>query len=230
MILIVDDNEERAKNTCIWLRVKGYIVSRIGYENMKYYTKPFMTVYINPPHKYINEIKNEETISILFTERKTVKIPEWCIGVLSLNNIANEIEKIYLEKCPYNKNDKVDVLGYACIKNSLFGLGGEVFKLSNSQKQLIQLFMYNYPKKFNLYDAIGYFRFSNNPEINLVNRIYCINRKAKSRNREKILIFENDVCYFNPKIANYVCPEEDFTIKELDDSKDFYYKNFTKQN
>lgn len=230
MILIIDDNEERGKNTCIWLRVKGYIVSHIGYENMKYYTKPFMTVYINPPHKFIDEIKNEETISIIFTERKSVTIPQWCIGILSLKNIANEVERIYLEKCPYNKDDKVDVLGYACMKNSLFGLGGEVFKLSNNQKQLIQLFMYNYPKKFNLYDAIGYFRLLNNSETKLINRIYSLNRKAKCRNREKIIVLENDVCYFNPQIANYVCQEEDFTIKELENSKEFYYKNFTNQN
>lgn len=230
MILIVDDNEERAKNICAWLRMKGLLVSFIGYENMAYYTKPFMTVYINPAHKYVGEIKNEETISIIFTERKTVKIPEWCIGVLSLKNISKEIESIYLEKCPYHKNDKVDILGYACIKNSLFGLGGEVFKLSNSQKQLIHLFMFNYPKKFNLYDAVGYFRILNNKEINLVNRIYALNRKAKLRNREKILVLENDVCYFNPKIANYICAEEDFSFRELDNTKDFYYKNFSKQN
>lgn len=228
MILIVDDNVERRNNLTIWLRMKGYVVSEIPYEYMDFYTKPILTAYINPQNKMIDSIKNADTISVIFSERKSINLPSWSINVPSLKNIANEIMKIYDEKCPYQKEDKIDIVGYACMKNGEFALGGKILSLSLREKQLLSLFMFNSKKKFNLYDVVNYFVLRSNPETNMLNAIYLLNRKAVKANREKMIIVNKDVCYFNPEIANFVCEE----YKEYDDDEDidryseFVYKKF----
>ncbi len=225
MILIIDNNEERRKNLCIWLRVKHYIVSGISYDDMDYYTKPFMTVYINPSRKNLPYIKNEDTISVIFTERRSYELPEWCINISTLKNIANEIIQIYEEKCKYQKPNKVDVLGYACMKNGIFALGGKIINLSAREKQIVSLFMYNYPKKFSLYDAANYFAISNNQEYNFEHSLYTLNKKMKDADREKIILTENDTCFLNPEIANYICPEYNLENDENDDYKGYFYEN-----
>ena len=224
MILLIDNNEERRKSLTILLRVKGYIVSAISYENMDYYVKPFLTAYINPPNKIAESLKSEDTLSVIFTERK-LSLPSWSINISSLKNIQNEIIQIYEEKCPFNKKDKIDVLGYACIKNGKFALGGRIVRLSSRERQLVSFFMFNHTKKFNLYDVVNYFVLKSNPESNILNSIYKLNRKMEEANREKIILVENDLCYFNPKIANYICPPyPNFEEDDVDRYSDYVYK------
>lgn len=222
MILIVDNNDERRKNVAIWLRVKGYIVSYIGYDDLKYSTKPFMTVYINPARSYIDKIKNDDTVSVIFTERKGIRLPQWSVNILSLKYIANDIIKIYKERCPYQKLNKVDVLGYACMKDGDFALGGKEIRLSHREREIISLFMFNYPKKFELYDAINYFRIAKHQEENFHNAIYTLNKKAKDNDREKLIVCEGNRFYFNPEIGNFVCPDVDFEDRDISEYKGYF--------
>ena len=215
MILIIDNNEERRKDIAIWLRMKGYIVSTISFEYMDYYTKPNVTVYINPSNKIVPLLKNTDTISVIFSERKSISFPDWSINIFSLKNIASEIIKIYEAKCPYEKKNEIDVLGYACMKNAEFALGGKIIKLSKREKQLVSLFMFNHSKKFNIYDLVNYFDLRSNPESNILNSIYKLNKKMLEANREKLIIVDKDVCYFNHEISNYICQE--YTEMDEDD-------------
>ena len=48
MILLLDNNEFRRHDIYMSLYMKKYIVAEHALEYMDYYTKPFMTVYINP--------------------------------------------------------------------------------------------------------------------------------------------------------------------------------------
>ncbi|MBQ8545899.1 MAG: hypothetical protein IJ437_03035 [Clostridia bacterium] len=224
MILIVDNNEERRRNVTIWLRVKGYLVSCIGYDDLKYSTKPFMTVYVNPARDYIDKIKNKDTISVIFSERNSINLPEWSINISSLKSISKDIMELYEESCSFQRTDKVDIIGYACMKDGQFALGGKVIRLSPREREIISLFMFNYPKKFELYDAINYFRITDNQEEKFLNAIYLLNKKAQANDREKIIINENNTFYFNPKIGNYVCPEVDFEDRyaEVDKYKGYF--------
>ena len=227
MILIIDNNEERRNNITIWLRVKGYIVSQISYEDMDYYTKPFLTAYINPPNALLETLGNENTLSVIFTERQNANLSNKTINIFSLKNIQNEIVKIYEREFPFDKKNQIDVVGYACSKDEEFALGGKIIDLSQRERQLINFFMFNHTKKFNLYDVINYFVVKGNPEDNILNSIYKLNRKMQKANREKIIIVKKDVCYFNPEIANYVCPTySEFEDNDVDRYSEFVYKKF----
>ncbi len=208
MILIVDNNKERSKDLVVKLRIKGYIVASTQYDELWYHTKPFMTVYINPSRDEASKLINDtSTISVIFCDRHSVKLPLWSINFTSLESIIKNIENVYDEKCIYQIYDKVDVVGYACFKNGRFALGGERIRLSPKEKRIVSFFMYQADKKFKLYDASGYIRYLNNPENNLIAAIGRINRKAKAKERVPIIKYKEDYCYFNPEIASYVCTD-----------------------
>ena len=209
MILLVDNSEYRRDSLVVRLRIKGYIVAGIDYAYMDSYTKPFMTVYINPPRNEAVRLKNEETISVIFTDREATKLPPWSINILSLNNVESEIVSIYNEKCNYMLKDKIDIIGYLCRKNDRFAVGGREISLSNMQSTVLSLFIYNPSKRFKLYEASKYFHFSANSEERFVRIVYEINKKAKAVNRDRIIIREGDLFYLNPDIKNYVCKEDD---------------------
>ncbi|MBR2943516.1 MAG: hypothetical protein IKC16_00330 [Clostridia bacterium] len=218
MILIVDDNFERRKDIVIKLRIKNYIVAGVQYDELKMYTKPYMTVYINPTRSFVASLKNDtSTLNVFFCDRASIKLPLWSINKLSLKNIPLEIMKIYDENCTYNLKGKIEIVGYACMQDDVFALGGELIHLSKREVQLIRLFMNNHTKEFMLYDVANYFRILANPEENIRSSITKLNAKAKKVRREKIIIVKNDWCYFNPEIASYVCKDPD--IEEREDGR-----------
>ena len=101
MILLVDNNDERAKDIQIKLRLKGYTVSTSRYDELILRTKPVFTIYINPTNKEVSKMTNGDTISIVFCDRKSVMLPLWSINFDSLNNIADKIIEVYKEKCKF---------------------------------------------------------------------------------------------------------------------------------
>ena len=222
MILIVDNSEERRKNLVIRLRVKGFLACGIDYNDKDFYTKPFMTVYINPPRPKIDNLKNDDTISVIFTDRDKMELPTWTINIRSIKALENDIVALYNEKCPFQRNDNIDVIGYACLQNDKFALGGRLFKLSKMQIQMARFFLYQPRKRFKLYEACQYIHFRNNPEENLERLINNINKMLKAENRESLIINEGLEYYLNPDIASYVCKEyEDFEIKDENISPTF---------
>ena len=214
MILIIDDSEFRRDSLVVRLRTKGYLTCGISYEYADSYTKPFMTVYVNPPHNQIGKLKNEDTISVVFSDRKLIETPSWLRVYPYLNNIENEIERIYSENFKYMKKDNIDVIGYVCRKNDEFAIGGKELYLSDMQANVLSIFIYNPDKKFKLYEASSYMHFSGNPEERFLRIVYEINKKSKDENRGKIILFENDNYFLNPDIKNYICIEETDIVTE----------------
>ncbi len=222
MILIVDNSEERRKNLVIRLRVKGYLVCGINYDDIDYYTKPFMTVYINPPRQIIDKLKNEDTISVIFTDRLAMNLPLWTINVLSIKNLENDIINMYHERCHFQAKDKVDVIGYACLRNGCFALGGKIFRISNMQMPILCLFLFNKNKKFRLYEACQYMHFRTNPEESFARQVMRINSKTQKRNRGKVILNEDNFYFLNPDIANYICKEDD-DVDVIEEGKGPFY-------
>ena len=215
MILIVDNSDFRRDSLVIRLRTKGYLVCGIDYKYLDSYEKPFMTVYVNPPRQEINKLKNDDTISLIFTDKTGITLPIWSINIGTLTDIEAKIIDVYKEKCPYMIKDKINIVGYICEKNKNVAVGGKIIYLSNKQSMVLNLFLFNSSKKFRLYEASSYMHFSANSEERFARIVYEINKKSKDANREKIILFEKERYFLNPDIKNYVCKEYDDTQKEF---------------
>ena len=227
MILIVDENEDRRENLQIKLRVKGYLTNVTSYEDLWFHTKPFMTVYINPKMSDMQLIKNsEDTISVFFCDRKSVKLPLWSINVNSLKNLYDDIIRIYKENSTYQIKDKIDMVGYACLKNKKFAVGGKDINLSKREYLLVTFFMNHPKKKFRLGDASNYVWIHENKETNFALSIARINRKLKQQLRSKIIICKDDWCYLNPEIVNYSCKDYQ-EVEEIDNYKGYFMITIT---
>lgn len=214
MILLVDNNEERAKDIQVKLRLKGYTVSVSRYEELCVRTKPVFTAYINPTSDEVSKMTNGDTISIVFSNRQSVKLPLWTINFNSLDNIVNEIIGVYKEKIKCQLPKKVDVVGYACMKDGDFALGGNIIKLSIREKEIVRFYMAQPYKSFSSYDASSYIRILSNPEENYRKSVSMINLKARKCDREPLIMFKNDKYFFNPEISSYICQEIEIDEEE----------------
>lgn len=222
MILVVDDNHERRKNTVTWLRVKGYMATGIKYDDLSFYTKPFMTVYINPLASFVSSLADtDDTVSVIITDRPSVKVMPWAKRIDTLNTPHISIMKIFDECFDHFKTDQIEIVGYACLKNDEFALGGELISLSNLEYLIVCFFMINKNKKFKLYDCSSYFNFKSNPEENFKKAVSRINTKCKHEYRPPLL-FANDIeAYFNPEIANWVSEPYREVVRESNDMSDY---------
>lgn len=205
MILVVDNNDERRKNTVTWLRVKGYMSNGIKYEVLSLYTKPYMTVYINPTVKEAQAISySDDTVSLLICDRPSVKAPPFVKRIDTLITPHLSIMKAFDECFNHFGTDQLEIVGYACMKNGEFALGGELISLSRLEYLIVCLFMVNKNKKFKIYDCSAYFNFKNNHEQNFRKAIYRINSKCKKVYRKPLFIANDIYACMNPEIANWV--------------------------
>ena len=206
MILVVDNNEERRKNTVSWLRVKGYMSSSTNFSELSFYTKPFLTVYVNPTSSEASSITDaEDTLSLFICDRPSVKIPPFAHSISKLKTPYISIMKFFDEKFDHLGADQMEIVGYACHKNNEFALGGERIDLSSLEHLIVCFFMINYNKRFKLYDAASYFNFKSNPENNFRKAISRINSKCKRELRLPLIIANEIEAYFNPEISSYIC-------------------------
>ena len=221
MILVVDNNDERRKNTITWLRVKGYMASGTCFGELSFYTKPFMTVYVNPTQNEVDEMtSSDDTISVFICDRPSVVAPSWAIRIDSLATPHLTIMKIFDEKFNHFGYNQMEIVGYACLKNDEFALGGELIGLSNLEYLIVCFFMVNKNKRFKIYDCAAYFNYKANPEENFRKSIYKINAKCKREHRLPLIIADAREAYFNPTIASYICPPYEEPPLETDDMKD----------
>ena len=218
MILVVDNNEERRKNIIAWLRAKCYMSSGTNYSELSFYTKPFMTVYVNPTSSAASQISNDEsTLSLFICDRPSVKIPPWAELVPTLKAPYISIMKYFDEKFNHFAHNQMEIVGYACLKNNDFALGGERIKLTSLEYLIVCFFMVHPNKRFKLYDAVSYFNFKSNPENNFRKAISRINSKCKSVLRPPLIIANEIEAYLNPEIASYVA--EPFKEETLETDK-----------
>lgn len=220
MILVVDNNDERRKNTVTWLRVKGYMASGTSFDELALRTKPFMTVYVNPTSSEVNELKSfDDTLSVFICDRASVKTPPKSIRIDSLISPHISIMKTFDASFNHFGYDQMEIVGYACLKNDEFAVGGELIELSKLEYLIVCFFMAHKDKKFKIYDCASYFNFKANPEENFKKSIYRINLKCKHEERLPLIIADAHEACFNPEIASYVCKPFVEPNLETDDMK-----------
>lgn len=204
MILIIDDNEYRRVQYCRELRYRGYPCAAISFADREYYTFPVMTIYLNPLVSQINEIKNEDTITVIVKDKVDMVYPEWSTHFTFTKDIFEKIEEKFEQSFEYGKPDKIDVIGITGMQNEKFALGGKMLYFYPRELAVAKFFMYNKNKKFKLYDVTNYFRFrTDDPERTMEGIIKAINRKCHRAKRERLIMVLHGTCYANPTVINY---------------------------
>ncbi|MBQ7225792.1 MAG: hypothetical protein IJX02_04215 [Clostridia bacterium] len=201
MILLLGNNEYRRHDIYLSLLIKKYTVAEHSLEYMDFYTKPFITVYINPTYDEIKKIKNEKTISILVKSNLRIKPAPWLRVIPDDKNVAKEIMKIYEESCPYGKGR--EIFGIIAIEGKKMTVGGEYLNVVTRQRQLIKLLLYNADKRFALYDIASYIRFDANSEERLAKMVKDLNVACRMMGKEPIITVKNDYYQISQKAITY---------------------------
>ena len=201
MILLLDNNEFRRHDIYLSLYMKKYIVAEHALEYMDYYTKPFMTVYINPTTSELEKIKNEDTLCVVAKNNLKFKVPEWMTVIPLDKNTAKEIMRIYDEKCPYGKGR--DIIGIIGIEGRKFALGGTYVYLTPKQMKVVKVLLYNREKTFPLYDISSYIDFRTEPEKGFLMMISDLNMKCRNAGRENIIKHHKGQVCICPGVAFY---------------------------
>ena len=97
MLLIIDDNDFRRHDLCWSFDYKGVIFSSQTYEYVDFYTKPFMTLYVNPSYSQLAKIKNENTITIVAKNNLRGKLPPWMIHMPIDKDLVNNVVRLLEE-------------------------------------------------------------------------------------------------------------------------------------
>lgn len=202
MILILDNNEYRRHTVYLSLYRRKCLVSEQSIDDMDYYTKPNMTVYLNPTQSQVSRIRKEDTICVIATNKKDIKLENWMIRIPLDNSVAVSIYNIFNEKCKYG--NELEIFGIVCMREKEFALGGVLIKLTKRERQIVRLFLYNAGKKFNSYDACNYFDFAGEAEKCFIDAIYEINLKCvKGAHRIPLFLHNAGVYYVNPEVLDY---------------------------
>lgn len=198
MILLLDNNQFRRRSIYLTIYSKKYLVSEQTITDSEYYTKPFMTVYINPTSTELSKIKNENTVCVVAKNNVSVPLQKWMRLIPLDNTTTMKIIKLYNELCPYGKGR--EIFGIVCMEGNLIALGGAYIRLSYRQRLLIRFLLYNSGKTFNLYDISNYFDFKTDNEIGFDKMVLEINRKCVKRRRELLIKREKDAYSINPSV------------------------------
>lgn len=188
MFLILDNNEYRRHSVLLSLYLKKCIAMGQTIKDADFYTKPNVTVYLNPTYDEIKKIKNEDTITIVAKDNLAVKLPPFIKHLPLDNSLGNNIYKIYMEQCPYGKGR--ELFGVLGLEDKKFAFGGKYISMTPQQLNVIKLFLYNPDKEFELYDASCYFDFNTDREVGFMSIVRSINYKCKNEGREKLIIQE----------------------------------------
>ena len=195
MILILDNDKVRRHDVWLSLYMKKYIVAEQSIDDASLYTKPNMTVYIDPSDEQIEMIRNEDTITVIATNKLEDTIPDW-IKVVPLNNkIALNIIEIFEECCQYGKGR--ELFGVLGLEGKQFAYGGKYINMTPRQINIIKLFLYNSSKTFARYDASSYFDFDCDKEDGFISAIEKLNNKCKVEGRERLILSEKGIYWIN---------------------------------
>ena len=201
MILLLDNNQYRRHDIFLSLYMKKYTVAEQSIDDMDYYTKPFITVYLNPTIEQIQKIKNEDTICIVAKNNLSISTPPWMRVIPLDKNVAKTIMKIYDENANFGKGR--EVFGILCLEARLFTIGGAYVYLSPNQRKALKIFLYNPNKKFPLYDISSYLDFKTDKEYGFIKMVEDINYKCRRAGRETLIVSKKGEYFISPNGLNY---------------------------
>ncbi|MBE6674022.1 MAG: hypothetical protein E7596_02825 [Ruminococcaceae bacterium] len=201
MILLLDNNQYRRHDVLLSLFMKKYTVAEQTIDDMDCYTKPFVTVYLNPTIQQIQKIKKEDTICVVAKNNLTIQTPSWMRVIPLDKNVAKSIIRIYEENRTFGNGR--EVFGILGLEGRLFTIGGAYVHLTPRQMKALKIFLYNPNKKFALYDISSYLDFNTDREYGFIKMVEDINYKCRRAGRETLIMCKNNEYFISPTVLNY---------------------------
>lgn len=192
MILVVDSNSYRREKLSRYFRYDGLPSMCIGYEDFEMYTKPLVTLLVDPSRDFLLKIKsslNTHIIVVNKTQRNNdvrtdLRRIYKADGMVSSDEIKEEIKNYY----GYDlKTDKINhVMLLDSEKDVIYTL--ERLYLKEREYKVLKFFLYNVGKVFPIYEIFEYLHFNGRiKEDTFVSYVKCINRKCKREYRERLI-------------------------------------------
>lgn len=203
MILFVDSNEYRRAALARNCRINGLPSMSIGYEDYKYFTKPLVTVIVDPKSDFMscfNYRENTFFIILVKNERLLKKYSNYYTICNPDANITPQ-ELISIIKQKLNINFEFDWISNMLIKekNEDIFFGGVYLGLEKRQYKIVKFFLYNFNKKFTIHEIFEYFHYHNRlKESTFRSYINDVNIKCRKRNRNPIIKMNEMYYYIGP--------------------------------
>ena len=201
MILLLDNNQYRSHDVLLSLFMKKYTVAEQSIDDMDYYTKPFLTVYLNPTVQQIHKIKNEDTICVVAKNNLSVQTPPWMHVIPLDKNVAKAIMQIYEENRCFDKGR--EIFGILGLEGRLFTIGGAYVHLTPRQMKALKIFLYNPNKQFALYDISSYLDFNTDREYGFIKMVEDINYKCRRAGRETLIVCKHGKYFISTSVLEY---------------------------
>lgn len=222
MILILDNNQYRRRDIFNRLRINGYMVSAQDFEIGVEFTKPFLTVVINPTNAQLMTIKRENTKYLIIKANKPDNLREWMDYIPLSNEIDIDIERYFWTNFKYENPKVISRFGCICVDDKGISAGGIRLRLKRTAKKIAKFFIYNNQKKFRDSEVVSYFRFlSKVPEQNLYYHVSYINSSCKNNGRPPLISINKGIYWLNNDYLRY-------TIEYSNDCYDDFTKTYKK--
>lgn len=222
MILILDNNQYRRREIFNKLRLNGYIVSAQDLEMGLEFTKPFLTVLINPTNTELMSIKRENTKYLIIKPNKPDCLKEWMDYISLSSEIDIDIERYFWNNFKHENPKVISKFGCICVDQKGISAGGIRLNLKRTATKIAKFFIYNNQKKFKDSEVVSYFRFlSKEPEENLYYHVSCINGICKSNKRPPLISKIKGIYWLNNDYLRY-------TLEYCNDCYDDFTKVYKK--
>ncbi|MBQ9744968.1 MAG: hypothetical protein IJW19_07580 [Clostridia bacterium] len=205
MVLIVDSNEYRRVKLARRCRTNDIPAMSIGYDDFNYYTKPLVTVLIDPSKAFMQQLnKTEKTLFVVVVKREDQisLYQDICTVCNSIGEITPEqIREVILNNYGYTLNEDSFNCIYINYDNKLCRVRNKKLFITKTELKIIRFFLYNYERIFRYDEIFEYLHYTDRIKIKTFDGYtQAINRKSDKAHREH-LIFKRKTGYEMPQLT-----------------------------
>lgn len=196
MVLIFDNNDFRINTIRKAFRMQDFPMLGKEYEYYKYYTKPLLTVLINPKKSELKKYLNEKNTVIVVVSNKKDRIFDNVKYVIINENCIftpEQAKEIIFNEYGFDfKLDSVNCITVADDKDGKnIYFGGKNLSLTPRLFFILRFFVYQRHKIFRTDEILEYLFIENHVSgETLDGYISIINRKSRAVDREKLILSE----------------------------------------
>lgn len=205
MVLFIDSNTYRREKLARSCRTNDMPSMAIGYEDYKYYTKPLITVLVDPSKSFMQNLNRYENTFYLVIVKRDEHLslyPGLCSTVEPTGYIKPEkIKNIISDNLGFSLSDDYYNRVHINYPEEKIFVQNEKLYLTKTELKILRFFLYNSERTFRYDEIFEYLHYTNRIKIKTFDGYtQSINRESDKRRRER-LIFKHREGYEMPKLT-----------------------------